>query len=217
MSAFSAGPTALTRKIGSPYLPGDDDAEQADGLSDAFSAIPGPPARSRTGGATAVSPGAGANPTSAFSPDPSTTYSTPGSGASQPNLIRDVYAPELQDVSQKLQDAYAAPRPGLFRQIVGALLSKRNPTIGGVVSGETQRARTIEPFSLPSESKAIRKVCPQIGKMLNYNSPAHSAKARITEGSGGVAQLRKAKLSLARRTTGTICCAGRSARPRSAR
>ena len=134
MSAFSAGPTALTRKIGSPYLPGDDDAEQADGLSDAFSAIPGPPARSRTGGATAVSPGAGANPTSAFSPDPSTTYSTPGSGASQPNLIRDVYAPELQDVSQKLQDAYAAPRPGLFRQIVGALLSKRNPTIGGVVS-----------------------------------------------------------------------------------
>ena len=63
-----------------------------------------------------------------------------------PNIIRDVYSPELQDVSQKLQSAYEAPRPGMFRQVAGALLSRKNPAIGGLVSGETQRARTIEPL-----------------------------------------------------------------------
>jgi hypothetical protein len=142
-SAFYAGATAKPRR--SPYLPGDD-ADEPDSLSDVSSADPFSPARSRTGGATAVSPGAGVAPTSAFSPPSSDAFSRSGGGNPQPNLIRVVYAPELQDVSQKLQSAYEAPRPGMFRQVAGALLSRRNPAIGGLVSGETQRQRTIQPL-----------------------------------------------------------------------
>jgi hypothetical protein len=69
-----------------------------------------------------------------------------GQPAAQPNLIRDVYAPQLQEVGQKLESAYAAPRPGMFRQVTGALLSRRNPQLGGLVSGETQRQQAIEPL-----------------------------------------------------------------------
>jgi hypothetical protein len=172
-SAFYTGAIAKPRR--DPYLPGDDAVNEPDLLSGVPSAQPGSPARSRTGGATAVSPGAGANPSGAYAPDvpsaerpagafaPSRSRSSPdaagssnpvflpnppslGQTTAQPNLIRDVYAPELQDVSQKLQSAYEAPRPGMFRQVAGALLSRKNPAIGGLVSGETQRQRTIEPL-----------------------------------------------------------------------
>jgi len=56
------------------------------------------------------------------------------------------YMQDLQDVSGKLSAALAAPRPGMGRQILGALLAAKNPQIGGLVSGETQRARSIEPL-----------------------------------------------------------------------
>jgi hypothetical protein len=143
--AFSANLGAGPRLRRDPYLPGDDAANEPDNLSDVSSAQPGSPARSRTGGATAVSPGAGTNPTGAYAADPS-HFGTSGAGNPEPNIIRDRYAPDLQDVATKLQSAYAAPRPGMFRQVAGALLSRKNPAIGGLVSGETQRARTIEPL-----------------------------------------------------------------------
>jgi hypothetical protein len=56
------------------------------------------------------------------------------------------YMKDLQDVSGRLSAAISAPRPGVARQVLGALLSRRNPSIGGLVSGETQRQRTIEPL-----------------------------------------------------------------------
>lgn len=101
------------------------------------------PERSLTGGATAPEPGAGANPYAA----PGTSAGTPGAGTSQPNVVKDPYAPMLQhlsDASQHLESAYSAPHSGAARQIFGALLSRKNPTLGGLVSGETQRNRNIE-------------------------------------------------------------------------
>lgn len=102
------------------------------------------PERSLTGGATAPDSGAGNNPFAP--PGSSASMATPGAGTSRPNIIRDVYAPQLQKVGSQLEDAYAAPRPGAARQIFGALLSRKNPALGGLVSGETQRQHTIEPL-----------------------------------------------------------------------
>src|SRR3984957_3539899 len=102
------------------------------------------PERSLTGGATAPNPGAGNNPYAP--PGSNASFATPGAGSSQPNVINDVYAPHLREVSQKLEDAYAAPRPGAARQIFGALLSRKNPALGGLVSGETQREQRIQPL-----------------------------------------------------------------------
>lgn len=100
------------------------------------------PERSLTGGASAPDPGAGAHP---FAPPG--TSGTPGAGTSQPGVINDPYAPMLQHLSeagQRLESAYAAPHAGTARQIIGAILSRRNPGLGGLVSGETQRNRGIE-------------------------------------------------------------------------
>ena len=185
---ISSGPQPVVKKR--PYdafVPGDVDTDDAipgdysphvSGTADPYA-----PNRSREGGSSAPSPGAGANPGGAFSPtshlagdsgsalgadafSPARSRSSIaeasasgantlafspsapnlGQPAAQPNLIRDVYAPQLQDVSQRLESAYSAPRPGMFRQVAGALLSRKNPAIGGLVSGETQRQRTIEPL-----------------------------------------------------------------------
>jgi hypothetical protein len=54
-----------------------------------------------------------------------------GQPSAQPNLIRDVYAPQLQEIGKKLESAYAAARPGMFRPVTG---------------GETERQQTIEPL-----------------------------------------------------------------------
>lgn len=113
-------------------------------LNDAFkpTGSTAQPERSLTGGATASDPGAGAHP---FSPPG--TSGMPGSGSSQPGIVSDPYAPVLQhltDASQRLESAFSAPHSGTARQIFGALLSRRNPGLGGLVSGETQRNRTIE-------------------------------------------------------------------------
>jgi hypothetical protein len=100
------------------------------------------PERSLTGGASAPDPGAGAHP---FSPPG--TSGTSGSGTSQPGVINDPYAPmlkHLSDASDRLESAYSAPHAGTARQIIGAILSRRNPGLGGLVSGETQRNRGIE-------------------------------------------------------------------------
>jgi hypothetical protein len=97
------------------------------------------PERSLTGGATATDPGAGAHP---FAPPG--TSGTPGSGTSQPNIIRDVYAPQLHAAAANLESAYSAPRPGTARQVIGAILSRHNPALGGIVSGETQHQRGIQ-------------------------------------------------------------------------
>ncbi len=53
---------------------------------------------------------------------------------------------DYQDTVGKLSAAYAAPHAGMARQVLGALISNKNPAIGGLVSGETQRNRTIQPL-----------------------------------------------------------------------
>lgn len=58
----------------------------------------------------------------------------------------DPYSARLSDVGSRLESAYSAKRPGTARQIFGALLSRHHPELAGIVSGETQRQRQIEPL-----------------------------------------------------------------------
>lgn len=66
--------------------------------------------------------------------------STPIASAANP------YAARLTDLGNQLQSAYAAPHAGTARQIIGALFARKNPQLGGLISGETQRQRKIEPL-----------------------------------------------------------------------
>lgn len=49
-------------------------------------------------------------------------------------------------MSRELDSAYSAPHAGTLRQLLGAFVGNRNPALGGIISGETQRARKIEPL-----------------------------------------------------------------------
>lgn len=69
-----------------------------------------------------------------------------GSGAPSATSAPNPYAARLADLGGQLQSAYQAPHAGAFRQVLGALLSRKNPALGGIVSGETQRQRKIEPL-----------------------------------------------------------------------
>jgi hypothetical protein len=93
-----------------------------------------------------------------------------GQPTAQPNLIRDVYAPQLQQAGQKLESAYAAPRPGMFRQVTGALLSRRNPQLGGLVSGETQRQQAIEPLQQEYGLVSVQIGAQRAADLANLNA-----------------------------------------------
>lgn len=72
------------------------------------------------------------------------TSATTTIGGMQP--AQNPYAARLEDVGNRLESAYAAPHAGTARQLIGAFLSRRNPALGGIISGETQRQRQIEPL-----------------------------------------------------------------------
>lgn len=97
--------------------------------------------------------GSGDIPTSAFSPalqPHSDAARSPTGGANGPGMSPmdpgHQYMSDLQDVSGRLSAALSAPRPGKFRQAMGAFIGNANPGLGGLISGETQRQRTIEPL-----------------------------------------------------------------------
>src|SRR4029453_6724682 len=73
----------------------------------------------------------------AFAPD-----RTPYQGA-QPDIVKDVYAPQLEDVANRYREALNAPHAGGFRQFMGAWLGNRNPMVGSIISGEYGRNRRI--------------------------------------------------------------------------
>lgn len=124
------------------------------------------------------------------------------SGAAGPRPLSpspyEPYLSGMSDISQRLMSAYQAPRPGAFRQIVGALLSKRNPQLGGLVSGELQRQRTIEPLQQEynllasgmssrlqmakdlAEANAKRYVAPRGGGVYDINQGAYAPNAGPT-------------------------------------
>lgn len=60
--------------------------------------------------------------------------------------MQDPYTARLTSIGNQLQSAYAAPHAGAFRQILGAMFSRKNPQLGGLISGEAQRQRQIEPL-----------------------------------------------------------------------
>lgn len=102
----------------------------------------------------------------------------PTSGAASQNP----YLSRLNDLGGQLQSAYAAPHAGMLRQVLGALLSRRNPQLGGIVSGETQRERKIEPLqqeygllsSIASQDYARQKTMADITKSA---AEGHKAEA----------------------------------------
>lgn len=90
----------------------------------------------------------GENPYSANAYKPS--LATPGITNAPPSSAvqsqQNPYAARLTDLGNQLQSAYAAPHAGAARQLLGALFSRKNPQLGGIISGETQRERQIEPM-----------------------------------------------------------------------
>lgn len=84
--------------------------------------------------------GMGAGP---YSPPATPTAAAPAPSAPNP---MNAYAARLGEVGQQLQTAYSAPHAGTLRQVLGAFVGNRNPALGGIISGETQRQRTIEPL-----------------------------------------------------------------------
>jgi len=66
--------------------------------------------------------------------------------SAQPNVTRDIYQPQLRDISSRLQEAYTPPEVGVggtIRHVLGALMSQRNPQLGSIISGDYQRQRQI--------------------------------------------------------------------------
>src|SRR6266567_335658 len=76
--------------------------------------------------------------------------------SASPAMSANPYAARLTDVGNQLNAAYAAPHAGTARQVLGALVSRGNPQLGGIISGETKRQRAIEP--LQQEYKLLSNI-----------------------------------------------------------
>jgi len=64
----------------------------------------------------------------------------------QPDVARDIYQPQLRDISSRLSEAYNPPEGGVgstIRHVLGAIMSQRNPQLGSIISGDYQRQRQI--------------------------------------------------------------------------
>ena len=64
----------------------------------------------------------------------------------QPDVTRDIYQPQLRDISSRLRETYSPPEGGVgstIRHVLGALMSQRNPQLGSIISGDYQRQRQI--------------------------------------------------------------------------
>ena len=85
----------------------------------------------------------------------------------QPDLVNDVYMPQLRDAATRYQTALDAPHSGTLRQVLGAFLSRRNPTLGGVVSGELGRQRNIQ--SAGQDFDLINSIVQQNRAMQNQD------------------------------------------------
>jgi hypothetical protein len=64
----------------------------------------------------------------------------------RPDLVKDIYSPRLNEVTDKLESAYAPPQVGGFRKVLGTILSRKHPEIGGLLTGESQREERIKPL-----------------------------------------------------------------------
>jgi len=83
-----------------------------------------------------------ANARSGVSLSPAFNPNTSG----QPDVTRDIYQPQLRDISARLSEAYNPPEVGVggtIRHVLGAIMSQRNPQLGSIISGDYQRQRQI--------------------------------------------------------------------------
>lgn len=71
-------------------------------------------------------------------------YAPPATTATSQPAAANPYLPQQNAAFQKLESAYSAPHTGTLRQVFGALVGGRNPQLGGIISGETNRNRGIE-------------------------------------------------------------------------
>lgn len=83
-------------------------------------------------------------------PDIYAPPSSPDAGGgfqmASPDVVQDIYLPQLNQTAQELQSAYAPPNISGKRRFLGALVGgiTKNPEIGGLVTGETQRQQRIQ-------------------------------------------------------------------------
>lgn len=64
----------------------------------------------------------------------------------QPDVVKDIYQPQLRDINSRLQEAYNPPQLGVggtLRHIAGSLFARRNPQLGAIISGDYGRLQNI--------------------------------------------------------------------------
>lgn len=133
----------------------------------------------------------GSRPTS--NPTFSSAYAAPSGSVTAPNLgqrtrpdiVSDIYAPRLRDVTEKLDEAYQAPRPGGIRGTIGALLGARAPVLGDLISGDYQRKQNINALQkegglLSGAITGNRAQTLQDAQIANYQSEADLRKHQGT-------------------------------------
>jgi|SRR5882757_645133 len=95
---------------------------------------------------SAIAPEFGATPSSS-----GTFSSAISSPAIQPNLRGTKEFQEYSDVADKLRQALNPNPVSTPRALLGALISRRNPMLGSVITGDYQRQRAIQPLMQQEE------------------------------------------------------------------
>lgn len=101
--------------------------------------------------------------------------------SSQPDVTRDIYAPQLHDVGEKLSAAFQPPKLGFggnLRALAGALVSRRNPQLGSIISGDYGRMRNIS--ALQNQYKLIEDAINQNRAMNTADLNAQNVRSEIS-------------------------------------
>jgi len=119
-------------------------------------------------------------PSSAYAPSAPSSPSAPTVDPYQPAPSMPVQSPQPQDpriqqlqgISQQLTDAYAPRKVGVGHEILGALVGgiTKNPQLGGLVTGDTQRALQIK--QLTGQQQAISGELTTEANVQNVQSEA---------------------------------------------
>lgn len=104
--------------------------------------------------------------------------------SSQPDVVRDIYQPQLRDVGQRLNEAFQPPQRGFggnLRALAGALFARRNPQLGAMISGDYGRMRNID--ALQKQYNLIEDAINQNRAMntADITNRLHTAQAKFFE------------------------------------
>ena len=134
-----------------------------------------------------------------WSPGAASPYSLPVSVASSqpvptppaaPDPIQDIYMPRYQQAAANLQSAYAPPTGigNTVRQVLGAVLSRGNPQLAGIVSGNTQRQQRIQSAENEYQTAAGGLTAERQAELMQAQLESEQAKRGQEEAETGLAQ-----------------------------